>query len=228
MDSRRDFLKKAALLSGIAGMNGFIPASIQKALAINPSPGSTWMDAEHIVILMQENRSFDHCFGTLKGVRGLMIPALFNFQMESVWLQSNEKGQTFAPFHLDIKDTKATWMSSLPHSWKNQVNARNEGKYDQWLNEKRNSIKEYADMPLTLGYYNRQDIPFYFALADGFTVCDQNFCSSLTGTNPNRLYFWTGTIRAEQHEDSRAHVWNEDMDYETLHWKTFPEILGRK
>jgi phospholipase C len=116
-------------------------------------------------------------------------------------------------------------MSSLPHSWKNQVNARNDGKYDQWLNEKRNSIKEYADMPLTLGYYNRQDIPFYYALADGFTVCDQNFCSSLTGTNPNRLYFWTGTIRKEQHEDSRAHVWNEDMDYETLHWKTFPEIL---
>jgi phospholipase C len=226
MDTRRDFLKKAALLSGIAGMNGLIPASIQKALAINPSPGSTWMDAEHIVILMQENRSFDHCFGTMKGVRGFNDPRVIQLPNGNpVWLQSNEKGQTFAPFHLDIKDTKATWMSSLPHSWKNQVNARNDGKYDQWLNEKRNSIKEYADMPLTLGYYNRQDIPFYYALADGFTVCDQNFCSSLTGTNPNRLFFWTGTIRAEQHEDSRAHVWNEDMDYETLHWKTFPEIL---
>ncbi|HEY4934989.1 MAG TPA: alkaline phosphatase family protein, partial [Puia sp.] len=80
-------------------------------------------------------------------------------------------------------------------------------------------------MPLTLGYYNRQDIPFYYALADGFTVCDQHFCSALTGTNSNRLYFWTGTIRAEQHENSRANVWNEDMDYETLHWKTFPEVL---
>jgi phospholipase C len=226
MDSRRDFLKKAALLSGIAGMNGLIPASIQKALAINPSPGSTWMDAEHVVILMQENRSFDHCFGMLKGVRGFNDPRIVQLPNGNpVWLQSNEKGQTFAPFHMDIKDTKATWMSSLPHSWKNQVNARNDGKYDQWLNEKRNSIKEYADMPLTLGYYNRQDIPFYYALADGFTVCDQNFCSSLTGTNPNRLYFWTGTVREEQHEDSRAHVWNEDMDYETLHWKTFPEIL---
>ncbi len=226
MDSRRDFLKKAALLSGIAGINGLIPASIQKALAINPSPGSTWMDAEHIVILMQENRSFDHCFGMLKGVRGFNDPRIVQLPNGNpVWLQSNEKGQTFAPFHMDIKDTKATWMSSLPHSWKNQVNARNDGKYDQWLNEKRNSIKEYADMPLTLGYYNRQDIPFYYALADGFTVCDQNFCSSLTGTNPNRLYFWTGTVREEQNEDSRAHVWNEDMDYETLHWKTFPEIL---
>jgi phospholipase C len=226
MDTRREFIKKATLLSGMTGMSGLIPAAIQKALAIDPNPGSTWMDAEHIVILMQENRSFDHCFGTLKGVRGFNDPRVIQLPNGNpVWLQSNDKGQTFAPFHLDIKDTKATWMSSLPHSWKNQVNARNDGKYDQWLNEKRNSIREYADMPLTLGYYNRQDIPFYYALADGFTVCDQSFCSSLTGTNPNRLYFWTGTIRAEQHEDSRAHVWNEDMDYETLHWKTFPEIL---
>jgi phospholipase C len=226
MDTRREFIKKATLLSGMTGMSGLIPAAIQKALAIDPNPGSTWMDAEHIVILMQENRSFDHCFGALKGVRGFNDPRVIQLPNGNpVWLQSNDKGQTFAPFHLDIKDTKATWMSSLPHSWKNQVNARNDGKYDQWLNEKRNSIREYADMPLTLGYYNRQDIPFYYALADGFTVCDQSFCSSLTGTNPNRLYFWTGTIRAEQHEDSRAHVWNEDMDYETLHWKTFPEIL---
>ena len=50
-------------------------------------------------------------------------------------------------------------------------------------------------MPLTLGYYNREDIPFYYALADAFTMCDQAFCSSLTGTTPNRLYLWTGTIR---------------------------------
>ena len=80
-------------------------------------------------------------------------------------------------------------------------------------------------MPLTLGHYNRQDIPFYYELADGFTVCDQHFCSALTGTNPNRLFFWSGTIRAEQNQHSMAHVWNEDMDYATLHWKTFPEVL---
>ena len=226
MDTRREFIKKATLLSGMAGMNTLIPASIQKALAIDPKPGSTWMDAEHIVILMQENRSFDHCFGMLRGVRGFNDPRAIQLPNGNpVWLQSNQTGQTYAPFHLDIKNTKATWMSSLPHSWANQVGARNDGRYDQWLNEKRNSIKEYADMPLTMGYYNRQDIPFYYALADGFTVCDQHFCSALTGTNPNRLFFWTGTIRADQNEDSRANVWNEDMDYGTLHWKTFPEVL---
>jgi len=226
MDTRREFIKKTALLSGMAGMHSVLPASIQKALAIDPKPGSSWMDAEHIVILMQENRSFDHSFGTLRGVRGFNDPRAIQLpDGNPVWLQSNAAGETYAPFHLDIKDTKATWMSSLPHTWENQVGARNDGRYDQWLNEKRNGIKEYADMPLTMGYYNRQDIPFYYELADGFTVCDQHFCSSLTGTTPNRLFFWTGTIRAEQNENSRAHVWNEDADYESLHWKTFPETL---
>ena len=80
-------------------------------------------------------------------------------------------------------------------------------------------------MPLTLGYHTRNDIPFYYALADAFTICDQNFCSSLTGTNPNRLHFWTGTIRSEQDEHSRALVWNDDMDYGTLNWTTYPERL---
>lgn len=225
-DSRRDFLKKAALLTGAATLANLIPESIQKAMAINPASGSTYMDAEHVVILMQENRSFDHMFGTLKGVRGFNDPRAIDLpDKNKVWLQSNQAGETYAPFRLDIKGTKATWMSSLPHSWANQVDARNDGKFDQWLNVKHSPDKAYADMPLTLGYYNREDIPFYYALADAFTVCDQNFCSALTGTNPNRLYFWSGTIRAEQHENSLAHVWNEDMDYATLNWATFPERL---
>ncbi|MGF7041724.1 phosphocholine-specific phospholipase C [Mucilaginibacter lappiensis] len=225
-DTRRDFIKKAALLTGAAGIASILPESIQKAMAINPAPGSTYLDAEHIVILMQENRSFDHTYGTLKGVRGFNDPRAIDLPNKNkVWLQSNKAGETYAPFRLDIKGTKATWMSSLPHSWSNQVNARNDGKYDQWLNVKQNSNKEYRHMPLTMGYYNREDLPFYYALADAFTVCDQNFCSALTGTNPNRLYFWSGTVRAEQHENSLAHVWNDDMDYGTLNWATFPERL---
>jgi phospholipase C len=70
MDNRRDFLKKAALLAGGIGFTGMLPPSIQKALAIDPKFGSTMLDAEHVVLLMQENRSFDHCFGALRGVRG--------------------------------------------------------------------------------------------------------------------------------------------------------------
>lgn len=214
------------MLTGAAGLTNLLPASIQKAMAINPAPGTTWMDAEHVVILMQENRSFDHCFGTLRGVRGYNDPRAIDLPNKNpVWLQSNKKGETYAPFHLDIKNTRATWMNCLPHSWANQVNARNDGKFDQWLNEKRSGIEEYKNMPLTLGYHNRQDIPFHYAFADAFTVCDQHFCSSLTGTTPNRLFFWTGTIREEQNENARARVWNEDADYGTLNWTTYPERL---
>lgn len=227
MDSRREFLKKAALLSGGAGIWGALPASVQKALAINPAEGSTYLDAEHVVFLMQENRSFDHCYGTLQGVRGFNDPRAITLPNKNlVWAQYNEKGETYAPFRLNIKDTKATWMSSLPHSWENQVDARNDGKYDKWLDVKKSGHKEFADMPMTMGYYNREDIPFYYSLADAFTVCDQHFCSSLTGTTPNRLYFWTGTVREEQNGNVQANIRNEEVDYGAeAHWKTFPERL---
>jgi len=227
MDNRRDFIKKAALLSGAAGVFSALPASIQRAMAIDPKPGTTFLDAEHIVVLMQENRSFDHCYGTLRGVRGYNDPRAIQLPNKNlVWLQSNAKNETYAPFRLNLKDTKATWMSSLPHSWSNQVDARNNGKYDQWLLVKKSGNKEWAPMPLTLGYYNREDIPFYYSLADAFTICDQNFCSSLTGTTPNRLYLWTGTLRDEQNAQSKANVWNSDVDYgRDAHWTSFPERL---
>ncbi|QJB39698.1 phospholipase C, phosphocholine-specific [Chitinophaga oryzae] len=227
MNTRRDFIKKAALLSGAAGVAGSLPGSIQRALAIDPRPGTTYYDAEHIVILMQENRSFDHCYGTLRGVRGYNDPRAIRLPNNNlVWLQTNDKNETYAPFRLNIRDTKATWMSSLPHSWSNQVDARNNGRYDKWLQVKQSGNKDWAPMPLTLGYYNRVDIPFYYAMADAFTVCDQNFCSSLTGTTPNRLYLWTGTLRDEQKASAKANVWNEDVDYGAeAHWTSFPERL---
>lgn len=225
MDSRRDFIKKAALLA--TGLTGAVPESIQRAFAIDPTPGTTFLDAEHVVILMQENRSFDHTYGSLQGVRGFNDPRAVSLpNQNSVWLQTNAKGETYAPFRLNLKDTKATWMSSLPHSWENQVDARNGGKHDKWLDAKPSGNKAYAHMPLTMGYYDREDIPFYYALADAFTVCDQNFCSSLTGTTPNRLYFWTGTIRDPRDPKAMANVRNENVDYEAeVSWKTFPERL---
>jgi phospholipase C len=227
MDTRRSFLKKASLLSGGAGLLNVLPPSIAKALAIDPAPGSTFLDAEHVVLLMQENRSFDHTYGTLQGVRGFNDPRAIRLPNKNlVWLQSGKNGETFAPFRFDIKDTKITWMGSIPHAWSDQVDARNNGKYDGWIESKRSGDKDYGPMPLTMGYYTRADIPFYYSLADAFTVCDQNFCSSLTGTTPNRLFYWTGTIREEQNENAIARVWNGDADYETMvSWKTFPERL---
>lgn len=224
-DSRRDFLKKAALLTGGAGIWSVLPASIEKAMAISPDPGTTFYDAEHVVLLMQENRSFDHCFGTLKGVRGFNDPrAIALPDKNPVWLQPDKAGNRFAPFRFDIKDTKATWMRDIPHSWENQVDARNEGKYNGWIEAKRSGRKEFHDIPMTMGYYSREDIPFYYALADAFTVCDQHFCASLSGTTTNRNYFWAGKTHGAPGE--KAKVRNSEMGYsEEVNWLTFPERL---
>ena len=226
METRRDFMK-AALLAGAAGLSGGLTDSIARAFAIAPDEGSTFWDAEHVVILMQENRSFDHAFGSLQGVRGFNDPRAIKLTNGlPVWVQANRAGESYLPFRLDINKTKATWMGSIPHSWTDQVDARNGGLYDGWLDAKRSHNEHYADMPLTMGYYTRDDIPFYYDLADAFTICDQNFCSTLTGTTPNRLHLWTGTIRPEQSASAPAMVLNSDVDFPTLaNWTTFPERL---
>lgn len=227
MENRRSFLKKASLLAGAAAGFQLLPPSIQRALAIEAPQGSTFLDAEHIVFLMQENRSFDHCYGTLKGVRGFNDPrAIYQPGGLPVWMQQDAKKDIYPPFRLDLENSKTSWMGSLPHSWKDMVYARNNGKMDTWLEAKRAGNPDFRELPLTMGYHNRQDIPFYYALADAFTICDQHFCSSLTGTSANRSYFWSASIREHPHDaSSTAHVDNGQINYKNVGWKTYPERL---
>lgn len=224
-DSRRSFLKKAALLAGGSGTWNVLPFSIERALAISPDKGTTFYDAEHVVMLMQENRSFDHCFGTMRGVRGFNDPLAISLPDKNpVWFQPDQAGNRFVPFRLDINNTKATWMGGVPHSWEDQVDARNEGRYDGWIEAKRPGHKDYKQIPLAMGYYTREDLPFYYALADAFTVCDQHFCAALTGTTTNRNYFWTGKTHGTSGE--KAKVRNGELNYEhEASWSTFPERL---
>ena len=116
--------------------------------------------------------------------------------------------------------TNATWIGGLPHTWPDQVDARNGGRYDKWL-----IAKPKRDLPFTLGHYSRADIPFYYALADAFTVCDQAFCSSLTGTTPNRLYLWTGTIRRDANDVARVMNERHGLRHAKRTGRTFPERL---
>lgn len=226
MQTRRDFLKRAAMLSGAAGVSGFVPESVQRAFAIEPEPASTYLDAEHIVILMQENRSFDHALGTLRGVRGFNDPRAVRLANgNSVFVQTDRSGASYTPWRLDIKDTRITWMGSIPHSRHSQVDAWNEGLHDNWLEAKRSQTRGYADVPMTMGHYTREDLPFYYALADAFTVCDQNYCSVMSSTTPNRCYFWTGTIRDRQSTDSKVYIRNEEIERGRMVWKTYPERL---
>jgi len=214
------------MLAGGASISQLLTSSIVRAMHINPASGTTFYDAEHVVLLMQENRSFDHAFGTYKGVRGFNDPrAILQPNKSKVWFQANKEGKTYAPFRLDIKNSNATWMGCLPHNWTDQTDAYHHGHMDKWLDVKQSAEKDYKKMPLTMGYYTGEDIPFYHSLADAFTICDQHFCSSLTGTNPNRLYFWTGNIREKS--TGKALVWNGDSEFTgKANWTTFPERLS--
>lgn len=224
MHSRRSFLKRAAMVAGAAGVATGVPEAIQKAFAIDPTPGSTWKDAEHIVILMQENRSFDHALGTLQGVRGFNDPrAIRQANGNSVFLQSDANGNTFAPWRLDIKDTRITWMGSISHARNTQVGAWNHGHHNNWIDQKRSGHADAKSVPMTMGHYTREDIPFYYALADAFTVCDQNYCGVMTSTTPNRSLLWTGTVRSEQSPTSSVYMRNQE--FKDLNWTTVPELL---
>lgn len=182
---RRKFLRMAANTTAAAAAMAALPASIRKALAISPAVETgTIQDVKHVVILMQENRGFDHYFGTMKGVRG--YGDRFPVPLESgkpVWYQSNGAAE-IAPFHLDPKQFNALMAPSTPHSFSDSQAAWNQGKFGYWPKYKNNN---------SMGYYRREDIPFQFALAEAFTICDAYHCSITTGTDPNRITFWSGS-----------------------------------
>ena len=180
---RRRFLKLAAG-AGVAGAVAADPIARALALPARRVTG-TLKDLEHVVIFTQENRSFDHYFGTLRGVRGFSDPRPLALPGgTSVFHQPKTAGssETLAPYHLDSASTRAQSLFSLDHSWK--------GAHDKW---KWHDGWIPAKTAFTMGYFTRQDIPFYYALADAFTVCDGYHCSIFGPTNPNRMYLFTGT-----------------------------------
>lgn len=222
MQSRRDLLKQGFALAAAAG----IPGAAQRAYAITPDPGTTFRDAEHVVILMQENRSFDHMFGSLQGVRGFNDPrALRQADGSSTLLQRDKAGNGYLPWRLNMRDSRITWMGSLPHGRGDQVDAWNGGLHNNWVDAKRSHRKEFANIPMTMGYYTREDLPFYYELADAFTVCDQNYCSIMTSTTPNRLMMWSGTVREPVQGGSRLHLHNGLNRGGNLGWTSYPERL---
>ncbi|MDR6857084.1 phosphocholine-specific phospholipase C [Variovorax guangxiensis] len=184
---RRDFLRKTAGTLGAATALTVLPPSIRRALAVEAhNKHRSIEDVQHIVILMQENRSFDHYFGTMKGVRGFgdrfPIPLASG---KPVYFQPNATGGAeIQPFRRDSRVGRALIGSGTPHNFPDQQAAWNQGKMDRWI-----QFKNQA----TMGYYLRDDIPFQFALADAFTICDGYHCSVLTGTDPNRIVFWSGS-----------------------------------
>jgi phospholipase C len=147
---------------------------------------------------MQENRSFDHYFGTMAGVRGFDDPeVLKQHDGRSVFYQRDPENPSgfLLPFHLDTRATSAQKIPSTSHAWAVQHDAWNGGKMDNWLPAHRKA--DGVKAPYVMGYHTRADIPFQFALAEAFTLCDAYHCSLLGPTWPNRMYWMTGTIDPE-------------------------------
>ena len=211
---RRTFLK---LLSTGAASATF-PASIARALAIPAHHRTgTIEDVEHIVFMMQENRSFDHYFGTLRGVRGFGDPRTIQLPSgKSVWYQpdtTNPDGYVL-PFHPGAPDLGLQFIQDLAHDWTSTHGAWNNGTYDQWVPQKSST---------TMAHLTRSDIPFHYALADAFTICDAYHCSLLGPTDPNRYHMWTGWVGNDGSGQGPV-IDNAESGYG---WSTYPELLQK-
>ncbi|MEU1116631.1 MULTISPECIES: phosphocholine-specific phospholipase C [unclassified Streptomyces] len=207
--NRRRFMQLAGGTAAFAVLN----ESIARAASLPARRATgTIKDVEHVVVLMQENRSFDHYFGTLKGVRGFGDPRPVTLPNgKPVWHQPNGAKEVL-PFHPDAENLGMQFIAGLDHDWAGGHKAFNNGAYDQWIP---------AKSERTMAYLERDDIPFHYALADAFTVCDDYHCSFMGATDPNRYYMLTGHV-GNDGKGGGPVLGNQEAGYD---WTTYAERL---
>src|SRR5579863_9293621 len=204
-------------------MASTLQANIAKALEIPANDRTRSIrDVEHIVILMQENRPFDHHFGTLRGVRGFSDPRAVEINLPlqsgtgttpaSVFLQPAGAANVTAGFGVPPGDVGgpangadvippfrvnpaavSPGLSSLGLTYFPGTDHGWSGTHAAW-NQGQYDNWAIQKGPMAMSYMTRQDIPYHYALADAFTVGDAYHCSIMGPTNPNRYYLWTGSI----------------------------------
>ncbi|GAA1684398.1 phospholipase C, phosphocholine-specific [Fodinicola feengrottensis] len=222
--SRRRLLGMSAAAAGAGALGSLLPPSVHAAMAAPMQPGGL-RAIDHVIVLMQENRSFDHYFGRLRGVRGfadrhpLALPG-----GQSAFQQPAAGRDPVLPFSLRREaeregrpDTDIQYLGSLDHGWAGGGVAWSGGWNNGWI---------AAKTAATMTYYERQDIALQYELADTFTVCDAYHCSLFGPTNPNRNYLWSGKVGYEPDGIRRA-VENDayDYDHKGYSWSTYPERL---
>jgi phospholipase C len=196
-------------------------------------------DIKHVMVLTQENRSFDHYFGSLRGVRGfgdratVTLPGGRSVFQQPTAAPGTPVTTTQFPWHLSDAPASAYPAGRQPpssavgaqgyggttHSWDDQHGAWFGGLMNGWV---------FAKGGLTtLGYLNRTDIPFHYALADAYTVGDAYHCSVLSATGPNRTYLWSGTIDAQQKFSGFVAFNGGDELGRNLLWESYAETLQR-
>lgn len=232
MKTRREFLRMTAATAA----GSMLPPAIARALQVPAYRRTgTIQDIEHVVILMQENRSFDHYFGTMRGVRGFgdPRPALLP-DGKPIWYQPTAEVKTkryqsrglspqaerVLPFYINPQRT-TEFQAGTDHGWSSGHLAWNDGHWNQWVNQKQDVM--------TMGYLRRQDVSFHYTLADAFTLCDGYFCSVHANTCPNRIYLWSGTIDAANQYGKKKNGPGLDERHHTngYTWTTYPERLQK-
>jgi len=165
--NRRDFLR------GVAGTSGAVAAGslFGKDLSVQASslPNPAQSGIEHIVVVMMENRSFDHLLGWLPGANGRQAGLKYQ-DSSGVWHDTYRLTNYVNCGHPDPD-----------HSWQGGRDEYNDGNMNGWLQTTTNDI-------FCIGYYEEADLPFFSAFARNFTTLDSYFPSILSSTFPNRVF----------------------------------------
>ncbi|MFB8240216.1 alkaline phosphatase family protein [Kitasatospora purpeofusca] len=204
-------------------MNDFLPPSLLKAMQRKPRPGGL-KAIRHVVFLMQENRAFDHYFGSgFAGVRGFQDRNLVTLpgtdRPRTVLDQPDQDSAVpvvYRPYRLDQDSGKT---APADHGWDTGHAAWNNGFHDQWIKFKSGVTMGYFDQPEVVGTYR--------ALADRFTVCDSYHCSVLAETTSNRNYLFSG-FGGWEPDGSRvtgAAAHDRENKPAGYNWASYPEIL---
>jgi phospholipase C len=200
-------------------------ASIERALQVKAASNTDMSAVKHVVFLMQENRSFDHYFGTMKGVRGFA-----DTNNSSAFTQSWPGGASadLLPFHMNTKKQQAECTYDLSHAWTAEHASWDNGTMGAFVSTHTSDEYEGNLGTVTMGYYEKADIPFYFDLAAKFTICDNYFCSVLGPTHPNRLIQQTGMLDPTGENGGPIIVTNSSQtDFQgTCTWETMPDVLS--
>jgi phospholipase C len=224
-------LRAGAAAGMLAGAESLLaPAQVlERALATpalarrNRCPGVSGI--EHIIIFINENRSFDSYFGTYKGVTGFGDRSRSStFSQSFPGPAGVPYGGRLLPFHFDTKNN-GECVCDISHEWKALHECWNGGANDRFVDVHLSTNPKFGHN--TMGYYTKEDLPFFHALAENFTICDHYFCSVLGPTDPNRIFSMSATLdlNATGGPSLQTQVSKRPEYYGKFTWKTYPEAL---
>ncbi|RMZ79485.1 hypothetical protein DV738_g3307, partial [Chaetothyriales sp. CBS 135597] len=215
-------------------------ALLAVGLASKLASADSLASIDHVVLFMQENRAFDHYFGTMAGVRGFADPNVqINPSGKSVFYQEVISVLNYTDYLLPwyLNYLGGEWpnatqcMNAGSNGYEENHMAYNNGSNDHWVTN---------NTPWSWGYYKREDIPVHFAIAEGWTIGDMYQESVIASTNPNRVSWVSGSINVpgSPQDPSQGGVYidnNETPGCELpgvncypLEWTTAPEIYEKQ